>query len=608
MPLAREQRRLAAIMAADVVGYSRLMGRDESGTLARLKGHRSERLEPALTRNGGRLVKLTGDGVLAEFGSAVDALRAAIEVQQAVAETNRELPEDTRIAFRIGVHLGDLIVDGDDLYGDGVNVAARLEAEAPPGGIIVSRAVREAVEGRLKARLHALGELALKNIERPIRAFRVEWEEADWPPQATPAPKPPEPAQSPTPSLALPDKPSIAVLPFQNMSGDPEQEYFSDGISEDIITDLSRFHALFVIARNSSFVYRDVHKDLRQVARELGVRYIVEGSVRKSGNRIRISAQLIDAGGGAHLWADRYDRELVDVFAVQDEVTRSIVSRLIAHIDKAEIGRAQQKPPETLEVYDLFLRARALDHMAYGAPNRGEVLDRGRQLYEQALARDPTYAPAWAALSFLYVFLWIEPPIYEPLDAEYHNPATLDRAVALAEKAVLLDPELPAAHAALGWVLLWKMRPHDALAAFGRVLELNPNEVPYGYGDALTYAHRAEEAVEMIERAMRLDPFHPSVLFGHLGHALYMLGQDEAAAEVLRTCVRRAPHFRPGFFWLAAATARFGRIDEARLAAAEVMRIEPEFRISTFLGRTPYVDRRDAEHLAESMRKAGLPE
>ena len=309
-----------------------------------------------------------------------------------------------------------------------------MEAEAPPGGIIVSRAVREAVEGRLKARLHALGELALKNIERPIRAFRVEWEEADWSPQATPAPKPPEPAQSPTPSLALPDKPSIAVLPFQNMSGDPEQEYFSDGTSEDIITDLSRFHALFVIARNSSFVYRDVHKDLRQVARELGVRYLVEGSVRKSGNRIRISAQLIDAGGGAHLWADRYDRELVDIFAVQDEVTRSIVSRLIAHIDKAEIGRAQQKPPETLEVYDLFLRARALDHMSYGAPNRGEVLDRGRQLYEQALARDPTYAPAWAALSFLYVFLWVEPPIYEPLDAEYHNPATLDRAVALAEK------------------------------------------------------------------------------------------------------------------------------------------------------------------------------
>ena len=606
--MAREQRKLAAILAADVVGYSRLMGRDESGTLERLKVHRSERLEPALARNGGRLVKLIGDGVLAEFGSAVDALRAAIEIQQAVAEANRDLPEDTRIAFRIGVHLGDLIVDGDDLYGDGVNVAARLEAEAPPGGIIVSRAVREAVEGRLKARLHALGELALKNIERPIRAFRVEWEEADWPPQATPAPKPPEPAESPAPSLTLPDKPSIAVLPFQNMSGDPEQDYFADGITEDIITELSRFHELFVIARNSSFAYRGIHRDLRQVARELGVRYLVEGSVRKSGNRIRISAQLIDAGGGAHLWAERYDRELADIFAVQDEVTQGIVGRLIAHVDKAEIGRAQQKSSEKLEAYDFYLRARALGYSFVGAPNPGEILARQRRLYEQALARDPSYAPAWAALSQLHVSLWLEPANYAPLDTEYDSPATLDRAAALAQKAVLLDPELPAAHAALAWVLQWKKQLHDALASFRRAVELNPNQYPFGYGGALTYAHRAEEAVAVVERTMRLDPFHSPALFSFLALARYMLGQDEVAVEALRTCVRRAPNFRPAFIFLAAASARLGRLDEARAAAVEVMRIEPGFRISTWMERRPFVDRKDAEHCLEDLRKAGLPE
>ena len=303
--MVRDQRKLAAIVAADVVGYSRLMGRDESGTLARLREHRTQRLEPVLARHGGRLVKLTGDGALAEFPSAVDALGAAIEFQQAMADANREQPEDTAIVFRIGLHLGDLIIEGDDLYGDGVNIAARLEAEAPPGGIIVSRAVREAVEGRLRAKLHALGELALKNIERPIRAFRVEWDEADWQAAAT---SPARHSEPDAPTLALPEKPSIAVLPFQNMSGDPEQEYFTEGVTEDIITELSRFHSLFVIARNSSFSYKGKSPDIRQVGRELGVRYVLEGSIRKSSNRIRVTGQLIDTVTGSHIWAERYDR------------------------------------------------------------------------------------------------------------------------------------------------------------------------------------------------------------------------------------------------------------------------------------------------------------
>src|SRR5262247_2513908 len=315
MPLAREQRRLAAILFADAVGSSLLMGRDESSIVARLLQHLNQRLAPAVARRGGRVIRLKGDGALVEFASAVDALAAAIEFQQAMIEANRGQPDDQAIVFRIGLHLGDVIVEGDDIYGDAVNVAARLEAEAPAGGIIVSRAVREAATGRLKVSLHALGELALKNIERPIRAFRAEWSAEDWPAhtvasQAAASPK------EPTPALTLPDKPSIAVLPFQNMSGDPDQEYFADGITEDIITDLSRSRSLFVIARNSSFTYKGRAVDVKQVSRELGVRYVLEGSVRRGGNRVRITAQLIDAGTGNHLWAERYDRDLLDIFVV----------------------------------------------------------------------------------------------------------------------------------------------------------------------------------------------------------------------------------------------------------------------------------------------------
>ena len=300
MPLAREQRKLAAIIAADVVGYSRLMGRDESGTLARLRKNRSEHLEPVLAKYGGRLVKLTGDGALVEFASAVDALSAAIEFQQAMAEANGDQPTDTALVFRMGLHLGDLIVDGDDLYGDGVNVAARLEGEAPAGGIVISRTVHEAVAGRVKAAFDDLGGLALKNIERPIQAFSVTWEPSDW--QVTVATEVTAVTRSrPLRRLPLPDKPSIAVLPFQNMSGDPDQEYFVDGISENVTTTLSKIEELLVIARNSSFVFKDQTRDMREIGRALGVRYVLEGSVRKIGNKVRVSAQLIDSLHGGRL-------------------------------------------------------------------------------------------------------------------------------------------------------------------------------------------------------------------------------------------------------------------------------------------------------------------
>ena len=313
--MAREQRKLAAILAADVVGYSRLMGRDESGTLARLRKMRAEHLDPVLARNGGRLVKLTGDGALAEFSSAVDALGAAIEFQQAMAEVNQDQPEGAALVFRVGLHLGDLIVDGDDLYGDGVNVAARLEAEAPAGGILISGNVHDAVAGRLKATFDDRGNLVLKNIERPIQAFGVNWDPADWKVLAA--------ASTTDLPLTVPDKPSIAVLPFENMSGDPEQEYFADGMVEEIITALSRFKWLFVIARNSSFTFKGRAVDIKEVGRRLGVRYVLEGSVRRASGKVRITGQLIDAATGTHIWADRFERDLTDVFALQCRLSHS---------------------------------------------------------------------------------------------------------------------------------------------------------------------------------------------------------------------------------------------------------------------------------------------
>ena len=334
----RERRKLAAILAADVVGYSRLMGRDESGTLARLQEHRRLRFEPTLARHGGRLVKLTGDGVLAEFSSVVNALGAAIEFQWAMAEANRDQPEDTRIVFRIGLHLGDLIVDGDDLYGDGVNIAARLEAEAPPGGIVISGNVYDAVVGRLKATFDDLGRLVLKNIERPVQAFKVKWDAADWKVVVSPASAPAAGTALRTAGapLALPDRPSIAVLPFQNMSGDPEQEYFADGMVEDIITALSHTKAVFVIARNSSFAYKGQSPDIRQVGRDLGVRYVLEGSVRKSSTRIRVTGQLVEAESGRHIWAERSEADLGDVFQLQDEFASRVVGAISPTIEQAD--------------------------------------------------------------------------------------------------------------------------------------------------------------------------------------------------------------------------------------------------------------------------------
>jgi TolB-like protein/class 3 adenylate cyclase len=554
--VARDQRKLAAILAADVVGYSRLMGRDESGTLARLREHRKKRLEPALARYGGRLVKLTGDRALVEFASAVDGLSAAIEFQQAVADTNQTRPEAECILFRIGLHLGDLIVEGDDLYGDGVNIAARLQAEAQPGGIIISRAVREAVEGRVKAKLQALGDLALKNIERPIRAFRVEWEAVDWP-SATDAPAGrAETAMPSAPPLPLPDKPSIAVLPFQNMSGDPEQEYFADGMVEEIITALSRNRWLFVIARNSTFTYKGHAVDVKQVGRALGVHYVLEGSVRKAGSRVRITGQLIESETGAHLWAERFDGSLEDIFELQDRVANSVAGVIEPTLQSAEIRRSAQRPTNDLTAYDLSLRALALTF----SWERNATF-RALELLEQAIERDPRYGRALVQAAAchcdIHVNGWSENP-----------EVSRQKGMEFARRAIEAAAEDSFVLCRAAYVLGYFGEEIDvAIALVDRGLDLDPSSAR-GWqwsGWLRLWTGQADLAIKHFETSLRLDPrerrFNP---FMAIGVAHFMARRFEEARSMLRQSLQEKPNWAPTCRFLASCYAHMGRLDEAK--------------------------------------------
>ncbi len=599
--MAREQRKLAAVLAADVVGYSRLMGRDESGTLARLKAHRTERLEPALARNGGRLVKLTGDGVLSEFGSAVDALTAAIEFQQSVAEANHDQPEDTRIAFRIGLHLGDLLVDGDDLYGDGVNVAARLEAEATPGGIVISRAVREAVEGRLKACLHALGEITPKNIERPIRAFRVEWEEADWQPQAPGPLRATQPAEPPTPALVLPDKPSIAVLPFQNMSGDPEQEYFADGMVEEIITALSRFKSLFVIARNSSFAYKAKAVDIKQVGYELGVRYVLEGSVRKAGGRLRITGQLIDVETRTNLWVDQFDSSLEDVITLQDEVATRVVARIAPRVGRAEIKRATRKPISNLDAYDIYLRALAAAH-----EGTRESCQEALRLCGRAISLDPGFTAPYGLAANCYALrktnIWTE-------DAKAEAAETR-RLVSHVSKN---DDDDALALARAGWSLALVCHDvEDGATLIDVGLSYNPNLAiawtNRGMVSVLLGHHEA--ALEQLQRARRLSPVGGATDRSDLMTAFAHIfrGDYSNALNWVSKVLRKEPNMLAALRVAAIANALAGNIEEARQFMAKHRQFVPAMRITDLSEHLPLRRPEDFERYVEGMRLAGLPE
>jgi TolB-like protein/class 3 adenylate cyclase/cytochrome c-type biogenesis protein CcmH/NrfG len=603
--VAREQRKLAAIVAADVVGYSRLMGRDESGTLARLRKNRSERLEPVLTKYGGRLVKLTGDGALIEFASAVDALSAAIEFQQAMAEANSAAPADIALVFRMGLHLGDLIVDGDDLYGDGVNIAARLEAQAPAGGILISRTVHEAVTGRLKATFDDLGSLSLKNIERPIRAFGVKWEPSDWqlPVTSEAAPAPATSAQVPLP---LPDKPSIAVLPFQNMSGDPEQEYFVDGLVEDIIIALSRFKSLFVIARNSSFAYKGKSPDIRQVGRELGVRYVLEGSVRKGGNRLRITGQLIDSQTGTHLWADRFDGALKDVFELQDRVAGNVVGVIAPRLEQAEIERARGKASNNLQTYDLLLRAQSVIRSW-----RKDDLEQAQRLLRQAKEIDPNDARVLAHLARCCWFYVSQGNCHRD------HPLVADM-IQMARRAVALDGADSEIAALAAHAIGLPGRDLEGGIALGeKAIALDANNAEAWRITGALYGYRGdiEKAVEGQQRAERLNPMDIGST-GQLGYAnaYFGVGAHDKVIEWTERILRDWPNAASALRYRAASLALAGNIEEARQVVARILKQTPDYTLARVrrhhefdMGR-PFKKPGVTESLYHGLQLAGLPE
>ncbi len=598
--MAREQRKLAAIVAADVVGYSRLMGRDESGTLARLRESRSEHLDPVLARYGGRLVKLTGDGALIEFGSAVDALSAAIEFQQGMAKVNAGQPADTALVFRMGLHLGDLIVDGDDLYGDGVNVAARLEGNAPAGGILISRTVQEAVSGRLKATFDDLGSLALKNIERPVQAFSVKWEPSDWQPRATSEPVVAPATASQTP-LPLPDKPSIAVLPFQNMSGDPEQEYFVDGLVEDIITALSRFKSLFVIARNSSFAYKGKPVDIKRVGRELGVRYVLEGSVRKAANRVRITAQLIESQTDSHRWADRFDAALEDIFDLQDAVTEKVIAAIAPSVEQAEIDRAQRKSTSHLGAYDCYLRALAY----WRLPNR-ENTHEATVLLRRALELDPTHS---SALGLLVAVSAHRRGLGMATDT-HSDKAEVEK---LVQRAVRIGREDAVALGHTAWAIAYVL--HDlrfALEQVQQALTLNPNLASAWAFSGWIHLWSGDpaEALKHLLHSARLDPIGVTgPRLSGLAHAYFFLDRHEDSLGAAESLLRRNPDAHPVLRIAAASAAFAGRTEEANRYAACLGELDPLFRLSRleeYLG--PYRPAEFREKYRQGLRMAGLPE
>ena len=507
MSITRErlERRLAAILASDVVGYSRLMAADEAGTHAALRAHREQLIEPQIAAHHGRTVKLMGDGALVEFASVVDAVECAVAIQQAMAERNTGKPDEKRIIFRIGINVGDIIIDGDDIYGDGVNVAARLEALAAPGGICISGAVREQVQNKVSISFADLGEQTVKNIERPIHVYYVVWE-------GKPASS--EPAVNAAPAAKSSEKASIAVLPFVNMSGDSEQEYFADGMSEDIITALSKIPLIFVIARNSSFVFRGKAFHIGEISKKLGVRFILEGSVRKAGNRVRITAQLIDSESGGHLWAERFDRDLTDIFAVQDEVTREIVAALSLNLTEGERSRVPGKRTSNPEAYDYFLRARE----CWWRQSK-EMNLQARQMLHRAIELDRNFAAAHALLGGVhitdYINEWADPP-----------DLSLQQAQEAAERAAALDDSDFYAHWALGMIHLWMRRHDDAIAEQKRSIVLNPNfaSAHVALGLTLYYAGSAAQALECFDRASALDPYEPDMFLHFRAQAQFQLG------------------------------------------------------------------------------------
>ncbi|VIO65676.1 hypothetical protein CI1B_07830 [Bradyrhizobium ivorense] len=587
----RVERRLAAILAADVAGYSRLTGLDEEGTHLRLRERLRGLADPKISEHRGKVVKHTGDGVLAEFCSVVDAVRCAIEVQRGMAERNATVPQVKRIEFRIGIHVGDIIVDENDIFGDGVNIAARLEGIAEPGGICISDDAQRQIRGKIDTACEDMGSQNLKNIAEPMRAWRLRINAGGS------AAAPTEPPES-TQALALPDKPSIAVLPFENMSGDPEQEYFADGMVEEIITALSRFKWLFVIARNSSFTFKGRAVDIKEVGRKLGVRYVLEGSVRKAAGKVRITGQLIDAVTGAHIWADRFERDLTDVFALQDEVTVAVVSAIQPKLLQTEIDLSARRRPENLTAYDFYLRAMQQYYLM-----TPEGLAEAIRLAHRALELDPRFGLVAALAGHCHMrnVIW-----GHAIDPQFDR----KEAVRFLRLALSIDD---GDSETLAWVSLISAYmvgdSESEVEMADRAVALNPNSYRAWHcrGQVYRIAGLPEEAVRSFERAIRLSPVDPRlpITFVAMGMAFVELRRFDEAIVAGNRSRRQNASYSTAYRCLASAFAHLGRDVEAREAAALVLQLDPAFTISALIARGGYLN---AKLLIEGLRKAGLPE
>ncbi|WP_375786887.1 adenylate/guanylate cyclase domain-containing protein [Bradyrhizobium sp. Pha-3] len=588
----RVERRLVAVLAADVAGYSRLMGLDEVGTLEALKSHRRDIVDPAIKAHYGRIVKTTGDGMLVEFASAVDAVTCAVSVQERMAERNAA-SSGPHIAFRIGINIGDIIIEGDDIFGDGVNIAARIEGECKPGGVSLSASAFEQVRGKTGFSFEDLGEKSLKNIDRPVRIYATHSLKA--PASGLAASQIAQPKAAPP----IPERPSIAVLPFQNMSGDPDQEYFADGIVEDIITGLSHFKSLFVIARNSSFTYKGKAVDIKQVGRELGVRYVLEGSVRKGSGRVRITGQLIDATNGAHLWADKFDGAMADVFELQDEITEKVVSSIAPALELAEIERAGHQPA-ALHSYDLFLKG-----MAFYYRRTGPDFTQAYAIFKQALEIDPSYAAAHAMLAFSGLAFQAFTGVKLSVDR-------LQEALESAEAARKLDEADAFVQAAAGHVLVYLGQKYDlGLSLVDRAVKLNPNLAPawYSRGAVTLMCDQPEEAIKSFNHVMRLSPRDPLLVrVWYMTSWAYFSQNDYAnGLRVADQALQRAPDVHS----LAAFTANAIRDEkplEARQAAQRLLEFQPDFRASHAHYLFPIRSLLVREGIQGALRDAGIPD
>ena len=578
----RVQRRLVAILAADVAGYSRLTGADEEGTIARLRALRRELIDPTIAAHGGRIVKTTGDGLLIEFASVVDAVRCAIVVQREIASRDDQVAHDKRIQFRVGIHIGDVVVEDDDLLGDGINIAARLEGIADAGAICLSGDAYRQIQGKIELAAADLGEQRLKNIAQPVRVYQVAASER---------------VDKAAAALALPDKPSIAILPFENMSGDPEQEDFADGIVEDIITALSRFQQLFVIARNSSFTYKGRAVDVKQVGRELGVRYVLEGSLRKAGKRIRVTAQLVEAETGRHVWAERYDRDLADIFSVQDEIAAAVTIAVAPAIAQAELGRAMRKPPSNLDAWAAYQRG--LWHLSNATEDDNGLAQR---LFQQAIDLDGNFAGGYVGLAWALFQAAVHFQVRELEEAQSLGET-------LARRAVALDGANAEGHVCLASVLRMRGDLVGALGEAERALAICPNLASaHGeLGTTLVYLGRPKEGVASLETSIRLDPHDPQMAWrlNWIAVGSYCCHDYQAAVDAAEQAIRCYPELPMPYRWLAASFGQLRRVVEAREALAKAIAIRPSSFELFVRKRVPWHRPEDYQHMLEGLRKAG---